>query len=195
MGKTGEQFTGIAARVSAGSAALDATMEAVATATPPAAPATVTVTGTVAGASRIGKYVVLRQLGEGGMGVVVAAYDEELDRRVAIKLLRDKNPATPERRTRILREAQAMARVSHPNVVHVYEVGELSEPGAAQSQVFIAMEFIDGMTLASWQQQPERTWEEILVLYTAAGQGLLAAHQSGLVHRDFKPEKICSPSP
>ena len=88
-----------------------------------------------------------------------------------------------------------MARVSHPNVVHVYEVGEVSEPGAAHSQVFIAMEFIDGMTLASWQQQPERTWEEILVLYTAAGQGLLAAHQSGLVHRDFKPEKICSQSP
>ena len=140
-------------------------------------------------AQRIGRYAVLRQLGEGGMGVVLAAYDEELDRRVAVKLLRDRS-AQAEHRIRILREAQAMARVSHPNVVQVYEVGECVEPGSGESHIFIAMEFIDGSTLHDWQQQPGRTWEEILRVYLAAGQGLLAAHESGLVHRDFKPDNV-----
>jgi serine/threonine protein kinase len=145
--------------------------------------------GAMRDAQRIGRYAVLRQLGEGGMGVVLAAYDEELDRRVALKLLRDRS-AHAEHRIRILREAQAMARVSHPNVVQVYEVGEFGQPDKGDSHIFIAMEFIDGATLHDWQQQPGRTWEEILRVYLAAGQGLLAAHESGLVHRDFKPDNV-----
>ena len=132
----------------------------------------------------IGRFVVLRQLGQGGMGVVYAAYDEELDRKLAVKLLHQTELQSADRRTRILREAQAMARVSHPNTVQVYEVGEVL------GQVFIAMEFIEGTTLGSWQNQSGRTWEEVLRMYVAAGQGLVAAHAVGLVHRDFKPDNV-----
>jgi serine/threonine-protein kinase len=164
----------------------------------PAAPSRVLVQGAMREAQRIGRYAVLRQLGEGGMGVVLAAYDEELDRKAALKLLRDRpggagenaGEHASERRIRILREAQAMARVSHPNVVQVYEVGEFSQPGAPDSHIFIAMEYIDGETLHAWQNRPGRAWVEILRMYLQAGQGLLAAHQSGLVHRDFKPDNV-----
>lgn len=131
----------------------------------------------------VGRYVILRRLGEGGMGIVYAAYDAELDRKVAIKLLHDSASDNPERRTRLLREAQAMARISHPNVVNVYEVGEVS------GRIYVAMEFVDGVTLAEWQLRPH-SWVEILELYRAAGEGLAAAHRAGLVHRDFKPENV-----
>jgi serine/threonine protein kinase len=134
-------------------------------------------------AARIGRYAILRALGEGGMGVVYVAYDEELDRKVAVKLLRDADSSQPEQRLRIQREAQAMARVAHPNVVAVYEVGE------HDGQVYIAMEFVDGTTLAEWQRST-RPWGEVLEMYQNAGQGLLAAHQAGLVHRDFKPDNV-----
>lgn len=133
---------------------------------------------------RIGRFVILRVLGEGGMGIVYSAYDEQLDRKVAVKFLYRSKSEPGARRARALPEAQAMARVSHPNVLQVYEVGEVS------GQVFIAMEFVEGMTLANWQSQSERTWEEILSVYRAAGQGLLAAHRAGLVHRDFKPDNV-----
>lgn len=131
---------------------------------------------------RIGRFVILRQLGAGGMGVVYAAYDEQLNRRVAVKLVRQDVSTNEDQRVRILREAQAMAQVSHPNVVPIYEVGEVAD------QVFIAMEFVDGTTLSGWQKG--RAWTEVLRMYLAAGQGLLAAHSVGIIHRDFKPDNV-----
>jgi serine/threonine protein kinase/tetratricopeptide (TPR) repeat protein len=133
----------------------------------------------------IGRYIILSTLGAGGMGVVYAAYDPELDRKVAIKLLRPDTGSDHEHaRVRLLREAQAMARLSHPNVISVFDVGTLGE------QIFIAMEFIDGGTLTGWLQQQPRTVREIIDIFTLAGRGLEAAHRAGLVHRDFKPDNV-----
>lgn len=127
---------------------------------------------------RVGRYVLLRKLGEGGMGVVYAAYDQELDRKVALKIIHPQKQQDQELRTRIFREAQALARVSAPNVVHVYQVGEVD------GQLFIAMEFVNGTTLSKWQSDPAHSWQDVLRMYIAAGQGLQAAHEAGLVHRD-----------
>jgi serine/threonine protein kinase len=132
--------------------------------------------------ARLGRFVVLHCLGAGGMGVVYAAYDPTLDRKVAIKLLRA--DATGEQRTRITREAQAMARLSHPNVVQIYEVGTVGE------QLFIAMELIEGSTLGEWLRIENHRPAEIVRYLELAGQGLAAAHGVGLVHRDFKPENV-----
>ena len=128
-------------------------------------------------ARQIGRFAVLRKLGEGGMGVVYAAYDERLARRVAIKLLRSGEHA------RLVREAQALARLSHPNVTQVYEVGE------AHGRIFVAMEYVEGPTLSTWLATP-RTAADILAVFLQAGEGLAAAHASGLVHRDFKPGNV-----
>jgi tetratricopeptide (TPR) repeat protein/predicted Ser/Thr protein kinase len=130
--------------------------------------------------TRIHHYVLLQRVGQGGMGVVYAAYDERLDRKVAIKLLRTGTRGA----RRLLREAQALARLSHPNVVQVYEVGEF------ETAAFIAMEFVDGRTLGAWLGAARRTREQILAVFAAAGRGLVAAHDKGLVHRDFKPENV-----
>ena len=139
--------------------------------------------GLVKGAS-IGRYVVLGLIGRGGMGEVYAAYDPELDRKIAIKLLKTRDAAAADGRTRLLREAQAIARLSHPNVVVVYDVGTFGE------SVFIAMEFVEGNTIGYWLEAKERGWREVLDVYMAAGRGLIAAHAAGLVHRDFKPENV-----
>src|SRR5471032_1721634 len=107
----------------------------------------------------IGRYVVLGLVGRGGMGEVYAAYDPELDRKVAVKLLRVKpgnGVSLGEGRQRTLREAQAIARLSHPNVVVVYDVGTFED------QVFIAMEFVDGATVTYWVQAKTRSWQEIV---------------------------------
>ncbi|MEZ4382775.1 MAG: serine/threonine-protein kinase [Nannocystaceae bacterium] len=132
---------------------------------------------------RLGRYVVLEPLGEGGMGIVYAAYDPELDRKVAIKLIRSAH-AGDEARLRLLREAQAMAKLSHPNVVAVYDVGTF------EGQVFVAMELIRGETLGDWFKEHERSWREIVEKFIAAGRGLAAAHDAGLIHRDFKPDNV-----
>lgn len=121
------------------------------------------------------------------MGVVYAAYDPELDRKVALKLMKPdvldcSDPS--DHGLRLQREAQAMARLSHPHVVSVYDVGELDD------QVFIAMEYIDGTTLREWIAASPRSWQEILAALRQAGQGLAAAHESGLVHRDFKLDNV-----
>jgi tetratricopeptide (TPR) repeat protein/predicted Ser/Thr protein kinase len=134
----------------------------------------------------IERYVLLKPLGQGGMGVVYSAYDPDLDRKVALKLLRpDKQtPDGNSSRAWMLREAQAMARISHPNVISVYDVGTFG------NQVFVAMEFIQGRTLSTWIRKEKHTLPEILRVFVEAGQGLVAAHKAGLVHRDFKPSNV-----
>lgn len=141
---------------------------------------------------RIGRYVVLRSLGQGGMGTVYSAYDPDLDRKLAVKVVREDAHRGELARARLLKEAKAMARISHPNVVHVYEVGEDRE--SAQGQIFIAMEFVAGMDLVDWQQQhPVRdavSLDRCLRIYLQAAAGIGAAHRSNLIHRDFKPDNL-----
>jgi tetratricopeptide (TPR) repeat protein len=134
--------------------------------------------------ARIGRYVVSSKLGAGGMGVVLAAYDPELDRKVAIKLVRPGEGLDPEGlRARMVREAQAMARLAHPNVLAVYDVGTVGD------DVFVAMELVEGTTLGKWLDT-KRSRREILRVFDQAGRGLAAAHAAGLVHRDFKPDNV-----
>jgi eukaryotic-like serine/threonine-protein kinase len=133
----------------------------------------------------LGRYRVDRILGVGGMGVVYAAHDPDLDRTVAIKLLRPSPRLSAEElRARLTREAQIMARLSHPNIIPVHEIG------SAGDQVFVVMELIDGTTLAEWLAAEARSWPEIVRVFVAAGEGLAAAHAQGVVHRDFKPDNV-----
>jgi tetratricopeptide (TPR) repeat protein len=134
----------------------------------------------------LGRFVVLGLVGRGAMGEVYAAYDPELDRKVAIKLVRarDGGASPADSRARLMREAQATAKVSHPNVVVVYDAGTF------QDRVFVAMEFIEGHTLRYWREAQERRWPEIVEIFVAAGRGLAAAHEKELVHRDFKPDNV-----
>ncbi len=135
---------------------------------------------------RVGRYLVLSALGAGGMGVVFAAYDPQLDRKVALKLLRAGiTYNTKDARTRLRREAQAIAQLSHPNVVGVYDVGNTDD-----GDLYIAMEFVEGDTLTSWLKKYPRTWREIVDVFLQAARGLLAAHSVGLLHRDFKPDNV-----
>ncbi|MCH9685487.1 MAG: protein kinase [Deltaproteobacteria bacterium] len=132
---------------------------------------------------RVGRYIILGSLGEGGMGVVYEAYDPELNRRVAIKLLHPGRAGSTAQQ-RLLREAQAMAMLSHPNVVQIYDAG------IVRDQVFLALELIRGQTVRDWLEKRRRPWADVLAPFIEAGRGLEAAHAAGIVHRDFKPSNI-----
>jgi tetratricopeptide (TPR) repeat protein len=135
----------------------------------------------------LGRFVVLGLVGRGAMGEVYGAYDPDLDRKIAIKLVRARAGGAEggsDGRARLMREAQATAKISHPNVVVVYDAGTFG------ARVFIAMEFVEGHTLRYWLQEKERSWQEILETFLAAGRGLAAAHAKELVHRDFKPDNV-----
>jgi predicted Ser/Thr protein kinase len=145
------------------------------------------VAATGATSAAIGRYRLLHRLGEGGMGVVYAAHDPELDRPVAVKVLHPDPLADPEiRKQRIVREAQTMARLAHPNVVTVYDVGLDAPTG----RLFVAMELVDGATLGRWVREQRRDERAILDVFLQAGRGLAAAHAAGIVHRDFKPDNV-----
>jgi tRNA A-37 threonylcarbamoyl transferase component Bud32 len=144
--------------------------------------------------STVGRYLVVERIGAGAMGVVYAAYDPELDRRIALKLLRPREgsetatAAHARRQARLVRESKAIARVSHPNVVGIFDVGVHGH------QVFMAMEHLAGGTLRDWldarKQSHKGNWREIIQMFIQVGRGLAGAHAEGLIHRDFKPDNV-----
>lgn len=129
---------------------------------------------------RVGRFQVLDPIGSGSMGVVYAAYDETLDRRVALKLLHGDAISS----SWLRREGQAIGRISHPNVVTVYEVGE------HEGSVYLAMELVEGPTLRAWLAEERRSFTEVLRMFLQVGEGLAAVHAAGLMHRDFKPDNV-----
>jgi len=138
----------------------------------------------------LGRYEVLRRIGRGGMGTVFLARDPALGRDVAVKVLHspasDSESDRVEKRRRIQREATALGQLTHPHVVRVYDVGE------ERGHTYIAMEYVSGGTLRDWREytRPRPEVESILRTYAKAGRGLAAAHASGLLHRDFKPDNV-----
>ena len=139
---------------------------------------------TIARGAILGRYVILDVLGEGGMGVVYAAFDPQLDRRVALKLLRPELAAGAGAAARLLREGRAIAKLAHPNVVTVFDVGEY------EGGVFVAMELVDGRSLDAWIREKSHPWREVVGVFLQAGAGLSAAHAAGVIHRDFKPANV-----
>lgn len=131
--------------------------------------------------TRLGRFILLGPIAGGGMGVVYSAYDPQLDRRVALKLLHPHQRGTAHARARLISEARALARLDHPNVVPIHDVLEIND------QIVLVMELVAGSTLAAWESTSTHTWREIVAIYVEAGRGLAAVHRLGLAHRDFKP--------
>jgi serine/threonine protein kinase/tetratricopeptide (TPR) repeat protein len=151
----------------------------------------------------LSRYVIFQRIGTGGAGLVYQAYDPELDRKVAIKILHTRGTRGRKGAARLMREAQAMARLSHPNVIAVHDVGHYTEAdlgfesGSAPAEleipprgVFLVMELVPGTDIASWLEGRRRSWREIVAVFVQAGRGIAAAHLAGLVHRDFKPGNV-----
>jgi eukaryotic-like serine/threonine-protein kinase len=133
--------------------------------------------------ARIGRYELRELLGAGGMGQVYEAYDADLDRPIALKVMRPELAGVV-LAERLVRESRMMARLAHPAVITVFDVGR------SDGSVFIAMELIRGETLGRYVRRVRPPWREIVALLERAGQGLAAAHDAGIVHRDFKPENV-----
>ena len=134
--------------------------------------------------TRIGRFTLIERIGAGGAGMVWAAYDPRLDRRVALKLLKRRTGSTLTSTERLVREAQVAGRLSHPNIVSVFDVGEY------EGSAYLTMEFIDGPDLATWLREAERTPEQVLDVFAQAGRGVAEAHRNGVIHRDFKPANV-----
>ncbi len=140
----------------------------------------------IATGTRVGRYVVEREVGHGGMGVVYQADDPELGRKVALKWLLALQPEASEgpSANRLQAEAQALGRLNHPNVVSAHDFGTHG------GRVWLAMEFVDGMTLRRWLKRQPRSWREVMPVLEAVARGVAAAHAAGLVHRDLKPDNV-----
>src|SRR5687767_66909 len=134
----------------------------------------------VAPGTAIDRYIVLYRIGRGGMATVYAAFDPELDRKIALKVLRGRGQRD---HARLRREARTLAALTHPHVVAVYDVGEHA------GLLFIAMEYVEGRTVRDWLSQP-RSWRELAPVFLGAARALAAAHAKGIVHRDIKPENL-----
>ena len=140
--------------------------------------------GSAVEVAKVGRFTLLEQIGSGGAGMVWAAYDPRLDRKVALKLLRARTDRSSQATARLIREARVAGRLSHPNIVSVFDVGEY------EGSAYLTMEFIDGPDLAHWLGDEDHAAQVVLDVFMQAGRGLAEAHRNGVIHRDFKPANV-----